>query len=173
MSGLPVPRAAPRSTSASPTSPAPRSGCYLRGARLEATYPVSIPGHSMALNITAHSYAGTLDIGFIGDREALPHLQRLAVHTGEALDELEAAVSALRLTAVADVDQPRDAEAVGEHAELVAPHLLLERHRDGARPRTGPPSSARSASSSPLRLTDEVGTRRGALAHARARCRRP
>ena len=36
-----------------------------------------------------------LDIGFIGDREALPHLQRLAVRTGEALDELEAAVSAL------------------------------------------------------------------------------
>jgi hypothetical protein len=75
--------------------PGPKETLYWRGARLEATYPVSIPGHSMALNITAHSYAGALDIGFVGDREALPHLQRLAVHTGEALDELEAAVSAL------------------------------------------------------------------------------
>ena len=49
----------------------------------------------MALNITAHSYAGTLDVGFIGDHAALPHLQRLAVHTGEALDDLERAVSGL------------------------------------------------------------------------------
>lgn len=74
--------------------PGPTQPLYWRGARLEATYPVSIPGHSMALNITAHSYAGTLDVGFVGDRDALPHLQRLAVHTGEALDELEAAVGA-------------------------------------------------------------------------------
>ena len=69
--------------------PGPKEHLYLRGARLEATYPVSIPGHSMALNITAHSYAGRLDLGFIGDREALPHLQRLAVSTGEALEHLE------------------------------------------------------------------------------------
>jgi hypothetical protein len=39
------------------------------------------------------SYAGTLNVGFIGDRDALPHLQRLAVHTGEALAALDAAVS--------------------------------------------------------------------------------
>jgi WS/DGAT/MGAT family acyltransferase len=73
--------------------PGPKERLYLRGARLDATYPVSIPGHSMALNITAHSYAGMLDVGFVGDRDALPHLQRLAVHTGEALEELEQAVS--------------------------------------------------------------------------------
>ena len=76
--------------------PGPKEHLYLRGARLDSTYPVSIPGHSMALNITAHSYAGMLDVGFIGDRDALPHLQRLAVHTGEALDELERAVSGVR-----------------------------------------------------------------------------
>jgi diacylglycerol O-acyltransferase len=74
--------------------PGSKEHLYWRGARLESTYPVSIPGHSMALNITAQSYAGRLDLGFIGDREALPHLQRLAVRTGEALEELEAAVSA-------------------------------------------------------------------------------
>ncbi len=76
--------------------PGPKEHLYLRGARLDSTYPVSIPGHSMALNITAHSYAGMLDVGFVGDRDALPHLQRLAVHTGEALDELERAVSGVR-----------------------------------------------------------------------------
>lgn len=91
-SGLPVPVPTTLNVCIS-NVPGPTHHLYLRGARLEATYPVSIPGHSMALNITAQSYAGTLNLGFIGDREALPHLQRLAVHTGEALDELEAAVA--------------------------------------------------------------------------------
>jgi diacylglycerol O-acyltransferase len=72
--------------------PGPTQPLYWRGARLEATYPVSIPGHSMVLNITAQSYAGTINLGFVGDRDALPHLQRLAVQTGEALEELERAV---------------------------------------------------------------------------------
>jgi WS/DGAT/MGAT family acyltransferase len=69
--------------------PGPRETLYLNGSRLEAAYPVSIPMHGMALNITLHGYADTLNFGFIGCRDALPHLQRLAVYTGEALDELE------------------------------------------------------------------------------------
>ncbi|GAA4399273.1 wax ester/triacylglycerol synthase family O-acyltransferase [Fodinibacter luteus] len=93
MSGIPAP--VPHTLNICISNvPGPKEHLHLRGARMEATYPISIPGHSMALNITAHSYAGRLDLGFIGDREALPHLQRLAVRTGEALEELEAAVSA-------------------------------------------------------------------------------
>nr|WP_273455486.1 WS/DGAT domain-containing protein [Nevskia ramosa] len=46
------------------------------------------------MNITCLSYAGKLNFGFTGARDALPHMQRLAVYTGEALDELEAAVKA-------------------------------------------------------------------------------
>ncbi len=91
MSGLPVPVPLTLNLCIS-NVPGPKDHLYWRGARLEATYPVSIPGHSMALNITAHSYAGTLNLGFIGDRDGMPHLQRLAVHTGEALDDLEAAL---------------------------------------------------------------------------------
>ncbi len=93
MSGLPVPLPLPLTLNVCISNvPGPSEHLYWRGARLEATYPVSIPGHSMALNITAHSYAGMLDVGFVGDRDGIPHLQRLAVRTGEALDELEAAV---------------------------------------------------------------------------------
>lgn len=69
--------------------PGPRETLYLNGSRLEAAYPVSIPMHGMALNITLHGYADMLNFGFIGCRDALPHLQRLAVYTGDALDELE------------------------------------------------------------------------------------
>jgi WS/DGAT/MGAT family acyltransferase len=71
--------------------PGPSQPMYFRGARLEAAYPLSIPFHGYGLNITLNSYAGTLNFGFIGCRDALPHLQRLAVYAGDALDELEAA----------------------------------------------------------------------------------
>ena len=44
-----------------------------------------------ALSMPA-AYADTLNFGFIACRETLPHMQRIAVYTGEALEELEAAV---------------------------------------------------------------------------------
>jgi WS/DGAT/MGAT family acyltransferase len=71
--------------------PGPREALHMRGARLEAVFPMSIPLHGMALNITMESYAGKLCFGFIGCRDAVPHLQHLAVHTGEALEALEEA----------------------------------------------------------------------------------
>jgi diacylglycerol O-acyltransferase len=50
-----------------------------------------VPGQ--ALNITCVTYDGKFNIGFTGCRDSLPHLQRLAVYAGEALDELEAALA--------------------------------------------------------------------------------
>ncbi|MDY6999354.1 MAG: wax ester/triacylglycerol synthase family O-acyltransferase [Actinomycetota bacterium] len=71
--------------------PGPSEPLYFRGSRLEATYPVSIPIHGMALNITLQSYAETMNLGFVGCRDRLPSLQRLAVYTGDALTDLEKA----------------------------------------------------------------------------------
>jgi diacylglycerol O-acyltransferase / wax synthase len=71
--------------------PGPEKPLYFRGWRLQAVYPVSIPFQGYALNVTVQSYAGTLNFGFIGCREAVPHLQRLAVYAGEALEEIEGA----------------------------------------------------------------------------------
>ena len=68
--------------------PGPREPLYFNGARLEAMYPVSLIAHGGALNITCLSYAGTLNFGFTGCRDTLPHMQRIAVYTGEALEEL-------------------------------------------------------------------------------------
>jgi Diacylglycerol O-acyltransferase (EC 2.3.1.20) len=62
---------------------------YYGGARMEALYPVSVLTHGQALNITCISYDGWLNFGFTACRDTLPHMQRLAVYTGEALDELE------------------------------------------------------------------------------------
>ena len=72
--------------------PGPEQPLYFRGARLDADYPMSIPVHGQALNITCASYAGHVCFGFTGCRDTVPHLQRLAVYAGEALAELEAAL---------------------------------------------------------------------------------
>lgn len=69
--------------------PGPQHPLYLRGAPLLASYPLSLIAHGQALNITCQSYVDTLNFGFIGCRESLPSMQRIAVYTGEALTELE------------------------------------------------------------------------------------
>lgn len=70
--------------------PSPADDLYIHGARMEAFYPVSLVTHGQALNITCHGYGDTLGFGFVGCRDTLPHMQNVAVYTGEALDELEA-----------------------------------------------------------------------------------
>lgn len=72
--------------------PGPMEPQYLRGARLDELYPISVVLHGQALNITGFSTSGRFNIGFVGCRDLLPHMQRLAVYTGEALDELEVAL---------------------------------------------------------------------------------
>jgi WS/DGAT/MGAT family acyltransferase len=72
--------------------PGPEKPLYFRGARLEAIYPASIVTHGQALNITCQSYAGTMDFGFTGCHSSVPSLQKLAVYSTEALEELEAAI---------------------------------------------------------------------------------
>jgi diacylglycerol O-acyltransferase / wax synthase len=69
--------------------PGPETPLYFRGWRLDELYPLSIPFHGHGLNITVQSYAGSLNFGFTGCRDTVPHLQRLAVYAGEAVDALE------------------------------------------------------------------------------------
>ena len=69
--------------------PGPPERLYYNGARLDAMFPLSLLTHGSALNITCVSYAGTLNFGFTGARDTLPHLQRLAPYMREALDELQ------------------------------------------------------------------------------------
>ena len=73
--------------------PGPAEPRYLDGSRLEELYPVSLLFNGQALNITAVSYDGHFNVGFTGDRDSIPSLQRIAVHAGEELEALEAAVA--------------------------------------------------------------------------------
>ena len=51
---------------------------YFAGAKIISYYPVSIPAHGMALNVTVESYNGRLDYGLIACRRALPDIADLA-----------------------------------------------------------------------------------------------
>lgn len=72
--------------------PLSREPLYLNGARLETVYPMSFLADGYALNVTLVGYADHVNFGFLGCRDALPHVQHLALYTGEALAELEDAV---------------------------------------------------------------------------------
>jgi len=68
--------------------PGPSKPLYFRGFLLDAYYPLSIPLAGYGLNITVVSYVDQLNFGFIGCRDGLPHLQRLAVYAKAALEDL-------------------------------------------------------------------------------------
>ncbi len=71
--------------------PGPRVPQYFNGAKLSGMYPLSIPMHGQALNITCTSYAGQMGFGLTGCRRRLPHLQRLLTHLDDELTALETA----------------------------------------------------------------------------------
>jgi WS/DGAT/MGAT family acyltransferase len=71
--------------------PGPPVALYLAGAPLLANYPISIPYHGLALNITVLSFRQQLDVGLTAAREAVPDLDHLMDLLEAALVELEQA----------------------------------------------------------------------------------
>jgi diacylglycerol O-acyltransferase / wax synthase len=65
---------------------------YMAGARMTHYYPVSIPYHGMALNMTVQSYAGLMEFGLTACRRALSQEEsyELIEHLKAALREIEA-----------------------------------------------------------------------------------
>ena len=76
-------------------TPGPDKPQYFNGARLEAIYPLGQLMQFSALSIDCVSYAGTLNIGFTGARDTLPHLQRMAIYLGKAMNDLEELVQTM------------------------------------------------------------------------------
>lgn len=74
--------------------PGPDEPRYLAGARLASIHTLSMLMPGTALSISCLRYADTLNIGLTGARDTLPHLQRIAVYMGQALEQLEAALQA-------------------------------------------------------------------------------
>jgi diacylglycerol O-acyltransferase len=72
--------------------PGPRETLYMNGARLDEVYPVSIPTHYLALNITISGYKDNLGFGYTACRRSVPALQRMLDYTDAAIHELETAL---------------------------------------------------------------------------------
>ena len=74
--------------------PGPQFPLYFAGAKLASFYPVSIPGHGIALNITVQSYNGSLEVGLTACRRALPDVADLADYVVEEHHKLKALIDA-------------------------------------------------------------------------------
>ncbi|MEO6471215.1 MAG: wax ester/triacylglycerol synthase family O-acyltransferase, partial [Aeromicrobium sp.] len=72
--------------------PGPAEQRFMDGSRLKEIYPLSLLFDGQALNITAVSYDGMFNIGYTGCRDSVPHLQRIAVYSGNELEALEKAL---------------------------------------------------------------------------------
>jgi diacylglycerol O-acyltransferase len=72
--------------------PGTKDALYLNGAHLDEVYPVSIPTHYLALNITISGYRDRLGFGYIACRRSVPALQRMLDYTHNAIVELETAL---------------------------------------------------------------------------------
>ena len=69
--------------------PGPREPLYFNGARLQGVYPMSVPYHGQAMNITCTSYNDQMSFGLVGCRRTAPSLQRLLIHLDDELQALE------------------------------------------------------------------------------------
>ncbi len=82
--------------------PGVQAQLYFAGAKIISYYPVSIPAHGMALNVTVQSYNGRLDYGFIACRRALPDIAELADSLLAEHRKLLQAVQALQAAKAAE-----------------------------------------------------------------------
>jgi diacylglycerol O-acyltransferase len=71
--------------------PGPQFPLYLAGAKVLATYPVSVIVDGMGVNITVMSYCGSLDIGIVADRDQVPDVDKLIDYLGAELAVLNRA----------------------------------------------------------------------------------
>ena len=93
--------------------PGPRQTMYCVGAPATHYFPVSIPYHGCALNITVQSYVDQLDFGLVACSETVPDAQRIADLLGEDF-------AAMR-KANAQLNKPGAVEAIAVERRTAAP----------------------------------------------------
>jgi diacylglycerol O-acyltransferase len=69
----------------------PAHRCYMGGAEIIRSYPVSTLAGGTAINITFSSFGGRMDYAVITDARAVPGAQEIADFMADAMEELEAA----------------------------------------------------------------------------------
>jgi WS/DGAT/MGAT family acyltransferase len=113
--------------------PGPSFPLYFAGAKLATYYPVSIPGHGMALNMTVQSYNGSLEFGLTACRRAVPDIADLADYVVAEHQKLLGLVMAKHGDAVA---KAAAAAAAAAAAPVAAPAPAAAPGRKPARKKT-------------------------------------
>ena len=82
--------------------PGPSKALYMMGAKMEKCFPISVLPPGMSLNITLYSYNGSIHVGLIACRSALPDLTELADYIEDAFSALENEVLNSAIESVTD-----------------------------------------------------------------------
>jgi diacylglycerol O-acyltransferase len=112
--------------------PGPQFPLYFAGAKLASFFPVSIPSHGVALNITVQSYNGLLEVGLTACRRAVPDVADLGDYIVEEQGRLRALIEAIQLPAAAVAHAPPPIAAAKAGAAKKRPAAAkapLPRHR--------------------------------------------
>ncbi len=125
--------------------PGPREPIYFAGAAAAHYFPVSIPYHGLALNITVQSYLDNLEFGLIACRAAVPDAQRIADYLLEEFEALKRASEAL--------SQPDAIETI----EIAPPVLSIA--GDAAQAKPASPAAKRPSSMKSARRRSSAGAR--------------
>lgn len=93
--------------------PGPQFPLYYAGCEMVAAYPMGPTMEGVGLNITVMSYRGSVDFGFMADRELMPDVWNLADRVKGALRELQIAAG-LPPTEDADTEDADPADAADD-----------------------------------------------------------
>ncbi|MEP7301571.1 MAG: wax ester/triacylglycerol synthase family O-acyltransferase [Caldimonas sp.] len=142
--------------------PGPAMTLYMAGAKMLHYFPVSIPYHGSALNITVQSYAGSLDFGLTACRRVLSQEEsyELVRYLRDALQEIE------RLPSVGASATPKPAPV-----EAVAKPAAPTKRKPTARRTTARPAAAAPALEVPAKARARSGKTAARTATAAGRPR--
>ncbi|MGA2795387.1 MAG: wax ester/triacylglycerol synthase family O-acyltransferase, partial [Roseiarcus sp.] len=129
--------------------PGPRKPFYFSGAAATHYFPVSIPYHGCALNVTVQSYLDNLDFGLIACRAAVPDTQRIASFLVEEFELLKRASEALsRPDAIETIEIAPSVSSAG-----VSPARVKPRPQAAERPSAAKPIRAAAKSANTVKRT--------------------
>ena len=144
--------------------PGPQFPLYFAGAKLASFFPVSIPGHGIALNMTVQSYNGALEVGLTACRRAMPDVADLADYVVEEHHTLRALIEALPdvepAAAAAPVHAPVAAQAPAAKKRAPAKTAAVPAKKVATRRRTAPPAAAMPVAAKRSRKSATVSARR-------------
>jgi WS/DGAT/MGAT family acyltransferase len=151
---------------------------YMAGAKLATYYPVSIPAHGVALNITVQGYNGSLDYGLTACRRAVPDVEDLADHVVKAHAELRKLILAAAPVVVKDakgvVEAAPQLPALPEATSIIPMHAQVDlaAAAAGALPVAAKRKAPAKQRAAAVQATDHAAARRAPVRKAKAPAKR-